>query len=53
MGAETEKFEKATLTAFYYTIRRGVNFDPIEESIYKVLKEKPKAGGVDLYNMGG
>ena len=53
MVAETEKFEKATLTAFYYTIRRGVNFDPIEESIYKVLKEKPKAGGVDLYNKAG
>ena len=53
MVAETEKFEKATLTAFYYTIRRGVSFDPIEESIYKVLKEKPTAGGVDLYNQQG
>jgi len=53
MVAETEKFEKATLTAFYYTIRRGVSFDPIEESIYKILKTNPKAGGVNLYNQQG
>jgi len=53
MVAETEKFEKATLTAFYYTIRRGVSFDPIEESLYKVIKANPKAAGLNLYNQQG
>ena len=53
MVAETEKFEKATLTAFYYTIRRGVGFDPIEKSIYETLKANPKASGVNLYNKQG
>ena len=50
MSAETEKFEKATLTAFYYTIRRGVDFDPIDKAIYDTLKSNPKASGVNLYN---
>ena len=52
MAADVAGFERATLTAFYYTIRRGVSFDPIEESLYKVLKANPKASGLDLYNRG-
>ena len=53
MAADVAGFERATLTAFYYTITRGVTFEPIEESTYKVLKEKPKASGLNLYNQQG
>jgi len=53
MAADVAGFERATLTAFYYTITRGVTFEPIEESVYKVLKEKPKASGLNLYNQQG
>ena len=53
MVAETEKFEKATLTDFYYTIRRGVEFDPIEKAIYDTLNANPKASGGNLYNKQG
>tara|TARA_R100000008_G_scaffold85675_1_gene76276 strand:+ start:85 stop:1509 length:1425 start_codon:yes stop_codon:yes gene_type:complete len=49
MAADVAGFEKATLTAFYYTIQRGVLTNPIDESLYNVIKANPKASGLSLY----
>ena len=53
MAADVAGFEKATLTAFYYTIQRGVKPEPIAESIFNVLKQHPKESGINLYSRKG
>jgi len=39
--AATDKFEKATLLAFYYVIKDGAPYDPLDEDTYKTIKANP------------
>jgi len=36
--AETDKFEKATLMSFYYVIKEGAPYAPLDEDTYKKIK---------------
>ena len=38
--AATDKFEKATLLAFYYVIKYGAPYDPLDEDTYKTIQKK-------------
>ena len=40
--AATDKFEKATLLAFYYVIKNGAPYDPLDEDTYKTIQKNPK-----------
>ena len=40
--AATDKFEKATLLAFYYVIKYGAPYDPLDEDTYKTIQKNPK-----------
>ena len=39
--AETDKFEKATLMSFYYVIKEGAPYAPLDEDTYKKIKARP------------
>lgn len=39
--AETDKFEKATLMSFYYVIKEGAPYDPLDEDTYQKIKARP------------
>ena len=40
--AATDKFEKATLLAFYYVIKDGAPYAPLDEDTYQLIKSRPK-----------
>ena len=40
--AATDKFEKATLLAFYYVIKYGAPYVPLDEDTYKTIQKNPK-----------
>ena len=40
--AATDKFEKATLMSFYYVIKEGAPYAPLDEATYNKIKAKPK-----------
>ena len=38
MATQTEKFEKATLISFYYVIKEGAPYAPIDRETYKEIQ---------------
>ena len=42
MTAATDKFEKATLVSFYYVIKHGAPYAPVDEDTYKLIAKKPQ-----------
>ena len=40
--AATDKFEKATLMSFYYVIKEGAPYEPLDEDTYNTIKAGPK-----------
>ena len=40
--AATDKFEKATLMSFYYVIKEGAPYEPLDEDTYNTIKSRPK-----------
>jgi len=42
MGVQTEKFEKATLLSFYYVIKEGAPYAPLDKDTYEKIQKSPK-----------
>ncbi len=42
MGVQTEKFEKATLLSFYYVIKEGAPYAPLDKDTYEKIQKNPK-----------
>lgn len=40
--AAADKFEKATLVSFYYVIKHGAPYAPVDEDTYKLIAKKPQ-----------
>ena len=42
MAAATDKFEKATLLSFYYVIKKGAPYAPLDKDTYEKIQKSPK-----------
>ena len=42
MGVQTEKFEKATLLSFYYVVKEGAPYAPLDKDTYEKIQKSPK-----------
>ena len=42
MAVQTEKFEKATLLSFYYVIKKGAPYAPLDKDTYDEIQKNPK-----------
>jgi len=42
MAVQTEKFEKATLLSFYYVVKEGAPYAPLDKDTYEKIQKSPK-----------